>query len=76
MVLKEIVKVNWRRFLASDAGVEGMLFLREEAPIVVKGPPHEVQFDAGYSMGYIHALDVLSKFVAEEPKRDVDIENR
>lgn len=74
--LKKITNLRWRAFLGTDAGIEGMLFLREQVPTIIKGQPHEIQFDAGFTMGYLKCLDTISEIIANEVVKDSDVENK
>lgn len=69
------ITLQWRRFLQSEAGMAGMLYLREKIPHITKGLPHEVQYDAGYAQGYIKALDQISEILAVKPEKEENIEN-
>lgn len=73
--VKKVTKLSWRRFLQSESGMEGMLFLREKIPSIPRGLPHEVQFDAGRSEGFKQALDTISELLAVEEKKDTDASN-
>ncbi len=73
--IKPIVRLSWRRFLATEAGMAGMLYLRESTPGILKGLPHEVQFDAGYTQGYLKALDRISEVIAAEPEKEQNPSN-
>ncbi len=73
--VKKVTRLTWRRFLASDAGMEGMLFLREKIPSILKGQPHEVQFDAGRSEGFKQCLDTITELLSIEEKKDGDASN-
>lgn len=72
---KKVTKLSWRRFLQTDAGMEGMLFLRERVPSISKGQPHEVQFDAGRSEGYKQCLDTIMALLSVEETKEVDASN-
>lgn len=73
--LKKITTLRWRAHIASDAGIEGMLFLRERTPSVQKGPADEMIFDAGKVEGYKMAIDMISEILAVEPVKDVNASN-
>lgn len=66
--IKRTTKLAWRRFLQSEPGMEGMLFLREKLPSVIKGQQHEIVFDAGVTQGYGKCLDNISEILAVEDK--------
>ncbi len=69
------VQLGWRKFLLSQAGVEGMLYLREKAPSVFKGTSEEMIFDSGKAQGYRDCLDTISQVIGVEPVRDVNASN-
>ncbi len=76
MELRKVSQIAARRFFASEYGVEFLLHLREQAPSIQKGPPHEIQFDAGYSMGYIKALERIAEAVNPDSNKEIEIENK
>jgi len=67
--LKRVTNLAWRRFLTSEAGVEGMLYLREKAPSVLKGDADGIIFDAGRAQGWRACLDEIAEIVST-PKED------
>ncbi len=73
--LKKKTQLEWRRHLLTDSGVEGMLFLREKIPSILKGPADEMIFDAGRTQGFKDAIDAISEIIAVAPKQDVNVEN-
>jgi hypothetical protein len=73
--LKKQTQLEWRRHLLTPAGVEAMLFLRERAPSILKGPADEMIFDAGRAEGYKMAIDMISEVIAVAAKKEIDIEN-
>jgi hypothetical protein len=77
MELSKATQLAWRRFLASQAGLEGMLYLREHIPSIIKSDPHSMVFDGGIIVGYNKCLDNMTDVIGAEPQREsVDIENR
>lgn len=77
--MKEVDKVNqlaWRKFLQSQAGEQGLLFLRERQPVVTKGQMHEMVFDAGRVRGYNDVLDQITNLLGGETKETINIENK
>lgn len=75
MELKKVTSLAWRRFLSSEAGIEGMLYLRENTPKIGRGAPHEIQYDAGVNQGYVMCLDTIPQVLAIEQTKDVDPSN-
>ncbi len=73
--ISKATQLSWRRFLASDAGIEGMLAMREAAPNINKGQPHEICFDAGIATGYSLYADKLYSYIANPPKQEESAEN-
>ena len=65
----------WRRHLGSEAGVAGMLRLREATPFVI---PSEggVEFQAGIVEGWRRCLDYIPNIIAEPNQEAIEIENR
>lgn len=74
--LNKTTQLAWRRFLASDAGIKGLLWLRESEPRIRKGDTSEMIHDGGVVSGYRLAIDALSDVVGREEEKPVDIENR
>ena len=70
-----IDKLSWRRFMLTDSGKNGMLFLRERTPSIGKGAEHEIVFDAGVAQGYKNCLDSISNLLAVEEQKEIKIEN-
>jgi hypothetical protein len=72
--LRKVVTLAWRKFISSDAGTEGMLYLRERTPSIVKGDQHQMIFDAGRVEGYKQAIDTISELLAvkQEEVRNAD----
>lgn len=73
--LKKKTQLEWRRHLLTPEGIEGMLFLRERAPSILKGPADEMIYDAGKSEGYKAAIDMISELIAVAPKKEDNLEN-
>jgi hypothetical protein len=73
--LKKITTLQWRKHLASDAGMEGMLYLRERIPSVHKGTADEMIFEAGKVEGYKMAVDTISELIAMEQPKDQNASN-
>lgn len=70
------VTLSWRKFLLSDEGVKGILFLRERVPTVSVGDSHNIIFAAGKAEGYKNAIDTISEILAMAKPKDEEIENR
>ena len=73
--LSRATQLAWRKFLISDAGVEGMLFLREKTPSVSKGESHAIAFDAGRVDGYKAAVDTISEIIAVRQQKEEVADN-
>jgi hypothetical protein len=73
--LTRLDQLYWRKHLLTDAGVRGMLFLRESAPSVGKGPADEIIFDAGVAEGYRRCLDKINEVIAAKTEKQVDPSN-
>lgn len=73
--LKKITTLRWRQHIASEAGMEGMLFLRERIPSVHKGTADEMIFEAGKVEGYKMAIDTISELLAVEPTKEQKPDN-
>lgn len=75
LLLEKATQLAWRKFLATDAGTEGMLFLRERVPSIARGDANSVIFDAGRVEGYKMALDTISEVIAIQEKKEINVEN-
>lgn len=75
MELKKVTQLSWRRFLLSDAGTEGMLYLRERAPSIQSGTSEEIIFGAGRAQGFRDALDAIANVIGVEPRETQDPSN-
>jgi hypothetical protein len=73
--LEPATQVQWRRFLSSDAGIKGMLYLRQMTPGITKGAPHEMHHDGGVNQGYTRCLDKIEGIGNGKSTRDIKIEN-
>lgn len=73
--LAKATTLAWRRHLSTDAGVEGMLFLRERVPSIQKGDQHQMIFDAGRVEGYKQAIDTISELLVLKQQGEVDPSN-
>lgn len=59
----------------TDAGREGMLFLRERVPSILKGDQHQMIFDAGRVEGYKQAIDTISELLVLVQQKEIDPSN-
>jgi hypothetical protein len=73
--LTKLDQLQWRKFLLTDSGERGMLFLREKTPSVYKGPADEIIFDAGVAEGYRRCLDAISDVIAARTEKQVEASN-
>lgn len=75
MELKKVTQLSWRKFLLSDPGTEGMLYLREKAPSIHTGTSEAIIFEAGRAQGFRDALDAIANVIGVEPKETGDPSN-
>ena len=61
--------------MQTEAGVEGMLFLRERTPSISKGDADGIIFDAGKVEGYKNAVDTISEIIAVRQQKEEKVEN-
>lgn len=73
--LSRSTQLSWRKFLLTEAGVEGMLFLREKTPSVSKGESHAIAFDAGRVDGYKLGIDTISEIIAIRQQKEEVADN-
>ncbi len=73
--LKRVTTLAWRKHLATEAGTEGMLYLREKTPSILKGNNHEMIFDAGRVEGYKQAIDTISEILAVQEAKEINPSN-
>lgn len=74
--LRKITKLSWRKFLDTEYGREGMLYLRERIPSVQASDPTSIIFNAGRAEGYKVALDMISEVISLEEQKETNIENQ
>ena len=73
--LRKIVQLGWRKHLASDFGIEGMLIMRERTPAISKGTSEEIIFEAGRATGWKDCLDAFQTLIATEKREDINPDN-
>lgn len=73
--LTKATSMAWRKFLGSEAGITGMLYLRERLPMIRAGESHAMIHDGGRVEGYRQALDMMTEIIAAEPKKQDQFEN-
>ncbi len=77
MEVSKVTTLAWRKFLQTQAGLEGMLYLRSRTPSIPKGQPHEMIFDGGRVQGYAEQNDAIANLLGGEPApKDIEIENK
>ncbi len=72
---KKVTTLAWRRFLLSEAGIEGQLVLREQAPSVVNGESHNIIFQAGVVQGWQRCIEAMHNLIAVEKVKNESLEN-
>lgn len=75
MELQKITRLNWRRFLDTEHGKEGMLYMRERTPSCPAGDATNIIFAAGKVEGYKLALDRISEVISLEEKKNEKFDN-
>ena len=75
MELEKSDQIAWRKFLATDAGREGLLFLHEGVPGVARGDGTQIIFDAGRIEGYRECLRKITEVIAIQQVNEPRIEN-
>lgn len=73
--LRKITKLRFRQFLDTEAGKEGMLYLREQTPSIHAGDSTTIVFAAGITEGYKRAIDMISEVISLEEVKNEKIEN-
>jgi hypothetical protein len=73
--LNRTTNLAWRRFLLTDAGIQGMLYLRECAPSIGRGEASGMIFDAGRSQGFNDCLNKISEVIAADVPKNENLEN-
>lgn len=67
--------ISVRRFLASESGMEAMLWLRENAPNANRGDADSMIFDLGRIVGYKECLDRLAEITPVDPVKEKSEDN-
>jgi hypothetical protein len=73
--IEKATQLAWRKFYLTENAVKGMLWLRESAPVVQKGPECEMVFDSGRVQGYTDCLNKISEMLAANPAPDKPLES-
>jgi hypothetical protein len=73
--VKRTTQLSWRKFLATEAGIEAMLYLRENIPNVAKSDAHGIAFDAGKAQGWKDCLNAISELIAAPEEKPERLEN-
>lgn len=73
--LRKVTQLAWRKFLLSDAGMEGMLYLREHIPSIQPSDADSIIFQAGTTQGFKNGIDTISEIIAAEPVKEQKLEN-
>ncbi len=73
--LNRAIQLSWRRHLLTEAGMAGMLYLREHSPTVQKGGAEAMIFDAGRIEGYRLALDFIGEIIAADQVKEENLDN-
>lgn len=73
--LRKVSQLAWRRLIASEHGQEGLLVLRESAPVIVKGDPHTIIYDAGRVSGFNEAIDAIYKLASAGEDKHETLDN-
>lgn len=73
--LTPAITKSWRKFLLTEEGRDGMLFLREKTPGVSVGDSHNIIFQAGRAEGFKSAVDTISEILTMPATKDIKIEN-
>ncbi len=70
MEISKTTQLAWRRFLATEAGQEGLLALLGGEPLPTKSEVHNIVFDAGRVVGYREATNKIKEIIniAEKEK--------
>ncbi len=75
MPLERSTILAWRKLLASEEGLAGVLYLRESEPSIQKGPAESMIHDGGAIEGYKLCLERMKDLITLDTARDVKIEN-
>ena len=73
--LRKVTMIATRRFLASESGMETMLWLRENAPSAARGDADSMIFDLGRIVGYKECLDRMAEITPVDPVKDSSEDN-
>lgn len=75
MELRKITQLAWKKFLSSEEGKEGLLWLHQRIPTISKGPSDEVLFEAGRAQGRRDGLVDISEMLATPQNKEIDASN-
>jgi hypothetical protein len=75
-LLDKASKLAWRKFLASDAGKDGLLYLSFKIPPIRAGDANAIVFSAGKVEGFRDAIYTITKEITKlETEKDIKTEN-
>jgi hypothetical protein len=75
-LLDKASKLAWRKFLASDAGRDGLLYLSLQVPRIRAGDSNAIVFAAGKAEGFREAITTITKEITKlETEKDIKTEN-
>ena len=72
MEIRNITVLKLRALLDSEYGKEVIQHLREKAPPVQSGQPHEIILSAGVNQGWVKAIDALLAIESSEGKKPIN----
>lgn len=73
--IKRVTQLSWIKFLSTESGRDGLLYLNEHVPSISSGDPHHIIFGAGKVEGYKMALQVISDVIANSPEKKTSIDD-
>ncbi len=74
--VRKISRLQLRKFLATEYGMEIMLNARERIPSVISDESHKMIFSAGRAEGFKDALDYIQSLqLLDESPKDINLEN-
>ncbi len=75
--LSKHTQLSWGKFLSTEAGKDGIAYLRERTPTIIKAPnPHEMVFDSGKAAGWTSCVEEFLKMIEKDFEKNIDAENR
>ena len=73
--IRKVTQLAWRRFLATEEGKEGSLWLHEHTPKIDGTGADTIIFSAGKAQGFADALSQITDLLGSPELKQIDPSN-